>query len=116
MLAGAAGQVEQPAGQLDGGLVGQVQDVGLLAGHRAFAGLDVAAAQVDQVVPGQLPQPGVERQRPLADVGVELLVGLGQRLLHHVGWIDAGRQAAVEVQGHHLPQTGPVPAEELWAG
>ena len=66
----------------------------------------------DQAVPGDLPEPGVERQRPLAEVVGEPRGGLGQGLLHQVGGVDAGGQAAVEADGDHPPQAVAVAFEQ----
>ena len=67
--AGAAGQ--QPVGQLQrptrraGGMPA------LLAADAPPPGLDVAAVQLDQPLPGEPPQPGVERQRAVPQVVVQ---------------------------------------------
>ena len=74
------------------------------APHAAPGRLNMVPAQRDQAFPGQGTQPGIERQRPLAQVAVELLAGLDEHLLDHVGRIDARRQAPVEAVGDHLAQ------------
>ena len=58
-------------------------------------GAQVAAVHLRQPFQGQGPQPEVEGQRPVAEVGVELAVGVEEGFLHDIGGIDAGGQAAV---------------------
>ena len=41
---------------------------------------------------------------------------LGQRVLDHVGGVDAGRQPGVEPDRHHAAEPVPVPPEELIGG
>jgi hypothetical protein len=115
-LAGIGRRCHQPFGQPGERLVGQSQEARLLALYTAAGRLHMAAVQGDQVLAGQLAQPGIERQRPLAQVAVELAAGLHEHFLHHVGRIDARRQAAVEQIGNHLAQAQPMASEQPIAG
>jgi hypothetical protein len=73
----------------------------------------VATVQVDQAVPGQLPQPGVEGHGAVAEVFGQLFERLDQRFLDDVGGVEAGREAAVHAHRHHPPQPRPMPIEQL---
>lgn len=46
---------------------------------------------------------------------VQSAICQGERLLNHVGGIDASGQARVQTQGDHPPQPLPVPAQQLAA-
>jgi hypothetical protein len=114
--AGAVAAVEEPVGQFLGRRVRQTPEPRLLPRHTATFGPHVAAVFVGDPVPGQLPQPGVERQRPLAGIAVQPAVGLGEDLLDHVGRVHAGGQPRVQAQGDHPPQPRPVPLQQRAAG
>jgi len=58
-------------------------------------GVDVPPMGLDQPLPGELPQPGIERHRPVAEVIVEPTRGVGERLLDDVRRVNAGVQPAV---------------------
>ena len=64
-----------------------------LAIHRSFAGLAVPAVGVDDPVGRDLPQPEMERQRRVAEVVGQPLVGLEQHVLHDVAGVDPAREA-----------------------
>jgi hypothetical protein len=116
VAAGTRARAKQALSQLQGRRAGQRRC--LLAQDAALAGVQVALVQPDQVLPGQPPQPGVERHRPLAQVAGQLLGGLGQRLLDDVGRIDAGGQPAVHAHPYHLREPVAMTAQELlprWA-
>jgi hypothetical protein len=85
----------------------------LFAQDTAPARADVPAVGFHQPLPGNPSQPGVERQRLLPQIIRELSSGLGQRVLHQVGGVQAGGQPAVQAQGHHAPQPRPVVFQQL---
>ena len=68
--------------------------------------------QRNQPLPGESAQPGVERQRAIPQVVVQVLAGVGQSLLHDVGGVDSRREPAIHPHGDHLPQAAPVPVQE----
>jgi hypothetical protein len=109
----AAARGDQPLGEFQGRLGGQVGR--LFAGDVTLPGR-VPAVELDQPFPRELPQPGVERQRPVPQVAVELAGRVGQRLLDHVGRVHARRQPAVEPQGDHAAEPVAVPGEQAVAG
>ena len=76
----------------------------------------MSAVGVDDPLSGELPEPAVERERPLPEVVVQPPGGLDQGLLDDVRHIDAGGQAAVEPHRDHPPQVVPVMLQELLAG
>jgi hypothetical protein len=115
MLAGADARLDQPAGQLGGGFIRQLQNVGLLARDGALAGFHVAPVQIDDAVPGKLTEPGVKRQRPTSQVIGKLPGSIGEGLLNHVRRVDARPKPAVEVDRDHFPQARPMPAQQLLA-
>ena len=51
---------DQPVYKLDRGLLGQREITVRLTKHAALAGQQVAAAQIDQPLPGDLPEPGIK--------------------------------------------------------
>jgi hypothetical protein len=82
----------------------------------AFLRLNVLAVEVNESLPGHVTQPGIERQRTVAEIVGQLLPGFGQGLLDHVRRIDAGRQTGIHAHGHHLGQLRPMPVQELGDG
>jgi hypothetical protein len=76
----------------------------------------VAAVQLGQPVQGELPQPGIEGERPPAEIILKLLDGVGQGLLDRVGWVDTRGQPPVHPHGDHLPQALAVADEQLLPG
>jgi hypothetical protein len=101
---------------LHGRLFRQRQEVGIFPAHAALLGVQVAPVQLDEPVPGQLPQPGVEGERPTAEVVGQFLGGVGQGFLDHVGGIDPRHHTAVHAERDHLPQLLAVAAQQLLAG
>ena len=83
-------------------------------GHPALAGV-VVLVDFHQTLPGDLTQPGVEGQRPIAQVAIELLVGFHQHFLDDIGGIEAGQETPVESDGDHLAEPAAVPGEQLLA-
>ena len=73
------------------------------------------AVQLNQPFPRQLPQPRIERHRPLAQIFGEPLRGLGQGFLHDIRRIDARGHAAIQPDGNHASQPVPVVHEQLLA-
>ena len=71
--------------------------------------------QLDQPVPGQLPQPRVERQRPATQVVRQFLSGIGQDFLDNVRRIDASGETAIHADRDHPAQPVAVPDQELLA-
>ena len=65
-----------------------------------------------QPLRGQAVQPRVKRQRAIARIVRQLPRGVGQRLLHDVRSVHAGRQPIIEPQGDHATQPLPVALEK----
>ena len=59
---------------------------------------------------------GIERQRPVAQVGVEGAVGLDQDLLHDIGGVDPRGQDRVHSHGDHPTEPRLVPGQQGLAG
>ncbi len=57
----------------------------------------------------------MERQGAIAEIIVEVLRGLQQRLLHDVGRVDAHGQATIQPHRHHPDQPVVMPDQELLA-
>jgi hypothetical protein len=68
--------------------------------------------QLNQPIPGELAQPGVERERAIPQVVVQMLAGVCQGFPHHVGRLDSHRQPAIDPHGNHVPQAAPVLVQE----
>jgi hypothetical protein len=113
--AGTAAARGQAIGQLLGRFVGERQPR-VFPPHAALAGADVPAVQVDDPLPRQPSQPGIEGQGAVPRVIGQLSGGLGQGLLQHVRRIDARPHAAIETQGDHLPQAAAVALQEQALG
>ena len=60
--------------------------------------MDLPAVQLRQPVAGKLSQPRIKRERPVAEIIGQLLDGLGQGVLDHVGRINAAGQPAIHAQ------------------
>jgi hypothetical protein len=88
----------------------------LLPADAAPLGPDVAAVDLDQPLPGQAAQPGVERQRPPLRVVGKFQVRLGQGVLDDVGGVEAWPQPAVEANLDHVAQALAVPGQQSAAG
>ena len=84
--------------------------------HAPPPGSDVPLMALQQVLPGDVPQPGIERQRPLAEVIRQPPRRLGEGLLDDVGRINASGHAAIEADRDHSPQPRPVSGEKLVPG
>jgi hypothetical protein len=69
--------------------------------------------EIDQAVPGKLPEPRIEGDGRLAGVGRQLASRLGQDFLDHVGRIDAATQLRIHADGDHSREASSVPVEEL---
>ncbi len=111
-LAGSGPAGHQAVGQLHHRFVRQGEIEPFLAGHGPFLGLEVAAVELDDPLPGEPAQPRIERQRPVAEEVIQLAAGVGQGLLHDVGRVDQGSQPAVEPHGDHPPQALAVPLQQ----
>ena len=96
--------------------VGQQQAVLFLAEDAAAMAPDMVAMQSIEPLPGQLPQPGIERQGPLPQVIGEIQGGVHERLLDHIRGVDPGGQAAVEMHGDHLAEAAPMAGQQALAG
>jgi hypothetical protein len=72
----------------------------------------MVAMELEQPLPGELPEPWVERQRPLAKVAGKSPGGVGEGLLHDIRGVDSGGQAVIEVDGDHLPQSTAVSSQQ----
>ena len=72
--------------------------------------------QLDQPLPGQPPQPGIERQGTAPQVVVHGPVGLGKGVLDDVRWVHAGRELAIHANRDHLPQPRLMPDQQVVAG
>src|SRR4051812_3489709 len=72
----------------------------------------MVAMELEQPLPGELPQPRVEWQQSLAEVAGEPPSGVGERLLNDIRGVDAGRQSPIQVEGDHLPQSAAVPGQQ----
>jgi hypothetical protein len=111
VLAGGRGR-----GQPAPGRQARVVRQRLLALDGAAGGADVAAAEHQESVAGQLAQPQAERQVRVAQVFREAAERLHLGLLDHVGRIDPGAQPGVEAAGDELEQVGAVPGQQLLQG
>ena len=107
---------QQPLGQPQDRLGRQAGLPGFLAGHAPTPRGDVLPVQLQQAIPGELPEPGIERQRLLTQVVIEPGISRGQGLLDHVRGIDPFRQPGIEPQADHLAKPRPVPLEQPRAG
>jgi hypothetical protein len=50
----------------------------------------VVLMNLDQPLPGNLPQPGIEWERLVPQIIIEFVVCLHEHLLHNVGGVDPG--------------------------
>jgi hypothetical protein len=83
---------------------------------RALAGRQVLAMQIDQPVPGELAQPGIEGQGTGAEVLVQVATGLEQGILDNVGGIQPGLQATVQAGRHHELEAVPKTVQQKGPG
>jgi hypothetical protein len=97
------------------GFIRQVQDARFLSAGSTLAGVQMAAMQLGEALRGDLPQPGIEGERPIAQIIRELAIGRCERLLNHIGGVHASGQPTVEPQGDHLAEALAVPRQELLA-
>ena len=96
-------------GELQGRLIGQ-SGLTLDGPPRR---LDVLPAHHQQSIVGDLPQPEVEGQGGLAEVGLDPPHRLDLRLLHHVRGVDARPQLRIEPQPHERSQVTSMLFEKL---
>jgi hypothetical protein len=76
----------------------------------------VATVQLDHPLPGELPEPREERERPVAQVRIEAGRRRHQRVLDDVGRVEPRQQPPVEPDGDDPPETGPMPLQEPLPG
>jgi hypothetical protein len=87
-----------------------------LPAHRPLGTLDVETVQIQEPIPRQLAQPGVERNRPALDVLREPPGGLGHRVLDDVRRIDASRDAVIQPDGDHFAQATAMASQQVVDG
>ena len=102
--------------QLRGRLLREHRLTPPFSNHAPPLGTDVPLMTLHQVLPGDVPQPGIERQRALAEVIRQPPRRLGEGLLDDVGRVDPRGHAAIEPDRDHPPQPRPVPGEKLVPG
>ncbi len=99
--AGTGHTLDQIVGQLTSRKVGHFVTRILLALDAAHLRVEVPAVVSEELFPGQLAKPRIERQRPVPQVGRQFPLGVDQRVRHHIRWIEPGGGAIVHVDGHH---------------
>jgi hypothetical protein len=76
----------------------------------------VIAAGVDHPVPGDLPQPRIEWDRPVTQIAIQAAVGFRERVLDQVGRVQAGAESAVEADGDHAVEPLAMAVQQPAAG
>ena len=77
-----------------------------LAGDGPFLVPEVAAVDLDDPFRGEPAEPGIKRQRPVAEVTLKLVARIGQGLLDHVRGVDQRRQPAYRAGRRPSAATG----------
>src|SRR4029077_4859166 len=87
----------------------------LLAQDAPILRVDVFLGERVQSLPGELPEPGIEGERRVADVVGQLPTRLVESILDHMGGFDPSGEAAIDPLGDHPLQPGAVACEQLFA-
>jgi hypothetical protein len=109
-----ARRMPESACQLGDGLIGKPH-AAFFANDGAALGEHVSAVQFDESLPRQSAQPRIERHGLAKHVAFPLAGRVGQRLLHHVGRIDAGGQTGIDANGDHALESRSVQSQQLIA-
>jgi hypothetical protein len=83
-----------------------------LAVNRAVPGEDVPAVEIDQPIPGDLPEPRIEGHRTIPEILGKLAEGLDERFLNHVRGVEARGEPGIHAHRDHPPQSGAMTVDE----
>ena len=106
----------QARSELDRRMIGKGNRMRRFPVETADAGRNVLTMLPDDLFQGQLPNPRIERKRPVPQVLRQPLGCPDERLLDNVRRIDPARKPRIHTDAHHPLKAVSVPYQESLAG